>query len=67
MEDVEAVLVTTSPSAGWSRDGFDRVVRRGRVGTYGVLFLDVELEVDCARASGCYAELFDHKGQNLLV
>ena len=25
--------------------------------TYGVLFLDVELEVDGAGAGGCYAEL----------
>ena len=29
--------------------------------TYGVLFLNIELEVDRAGAGGCYAELFGGK------
>lgn len=56
VEDVEAVLCISLGSAivifaNWKREAcWER--------TYGVLFLDVELEVDGAGAGGCYAELW---------
>jgi hypothetical protein len=34
------------------------VFSEGRFHAYGVLFLDVELEVNRAGAGGCYAELY---------
>lgn len=36
-------------------------------GTYGVFFLDVELEVDGAGAGGCYAELHGGEKGGLVV
>ena len=58
MEDVEAVLDGVVWLVAILRES-EREDLTGLVDreAHGVLFLDIELEVDCAWAGGCHAEL----------